>query len=311
MKRQPSLKLLVQPESGLTPVIQAMRRATRTIDVAIFRLNRNDVEEALAAAVARGVKVRALVAHRNSGGEARLRKVEQRLLQAGVVVARTAGEFVKYHGKYMIIDDTLHLLGFNFTKNDLSNTRSFGIQTRNRRAVQDALKLFECDMTKQPFSTSRSSPLVVSPENARPSLESFVRGARKCLAIYDARLDDPAFVKLIQQRAATGVQVQVIGKAPRLSKEIPVRQLKDLRQHVRAVIRDGSRVFVGSQSLRRLELDSRREVGLIITNPAVARRMLQVFETDWEESATKKEQQKEKEQKETETTAQPAAAAHA
>jgi phosphatidylserine/phosphatidylglycerophosphate/cardiolipin synthase-like enzyme len=297
------LKLLVQPDSGLAPVIQALRRATRAIDVAIFRLNRREIVEALAAAVVRGVKVRALVAHKNSGGETRLRKVEQRLLEAGVVVARTAGEFLKYHGKYLIIDDTLHLLGFNFTKNDLTNTRSFGIQTRDRRAVQDALKLFECDMTKQPFSATRSSPLVVSPETARQSLERFIGGARSRLAIYDGRLDDPMFVKLIKQRAAAGVQVQVIGKAPRLAEHIQVRQLKGLRLHVRAIIRDGNRVFVGSQSLRRAELNNRREVGLIIANPAVSRRMLQVFEADWEESATKKEQEKDQEK-----SAEPAAA---
>jgi phosphatidylserine/phosphatidylglycerophosphate/cardiolipin synthase-like enzyme len=286
------LKLLVQPDSGLTPVIHALRRARKCIDVAIFRLDRRDIEEALGAAVVRGVKVRALVAHTNNGGETRLRKLEQRLLEAGVVVARTAGEFLKYHAKYLVIDDTLHLLGFNFTKNDLTSTRtrSFGIQTRNARAVQDARKLFECDLAKQPFTTARSSPLIVSPENARTALERFIRGARKRLAIYDNRLEDPLFVKLIDQKASAGVQVQVIGKA-RLGKHIAVRPLKNLRQHVRAIVRDGTHVFVGSQSLRRVELDNRREVGLIIINPAVARRMTQVFEEDWEESASKKERE--------------------
>jgi hypothetical protein len=36
------------------------------------------------------------------------------------------------------------------------------------------------------------------------------------------------------------------------------------RLHVRAMVRDGRRAFIGSQSLRRLELDERREIGLII-----------------------------------------------
>ena len=54
---------------------------------------------------------------------------------------------------------------------------------------------------------------------------------------------------------------------------------------MRAIIRDGTRAFVGSQSLRTPELDSRREVGLIISNPAVARQLMQVFEKDWRESA--------------------------
>ena len=46
------------------------------------------------------------------------------------------------------------------------------------------------------------------------------------------------------------------------------------------------------RQLRKLELDSRREVGLIITNPAVSRRMMEVFKADWESSASKKEREK-------------------
>ena len=58
-----------------------------------------------------------------------------------------------------------------------------------------------------------------------------------------------------------------------------------MRLHVRAIIRDGTRAFVGSQSLRKEELDSRREVGLLVNNPAVTRKLMQVFEADWQDWA--------------------------
>jgi phosphatidylserine/phosphatidylglycerophosphate/cardiolipin synthase-like enzyme len=51
---------------------------------------------------------------------------------------------------------------------------------------------------------------------------------------------------------------------------------------VRAIVRDGRRAFVGSQSLRKLELDERREVGLIIRAPAIVNAIGRVFEKDWE-----------------------------
>jgi hypothetical protein len=38
---------------------------------------------------------------------------------------------------------------------------------------------------------------------------------------------------------------------------------------------------LGSQSLRTAELDSRREVGLIIRHPEVVKRLVQTFELDW------------------------------
>ena len=125
---------------------------------------------------------------------------------------------------------------------------------------------------------------MVSPESSREALRQFIKGARRRLAIYDARIEDTAFIKLLRERQAAGVTVQVIGRARTLESGTEVRLLKDLRLHVRAIIRDGTRAFVGSQSLRRLELDRRREVGLIITNPSVARRMTEVFDRDWETS---------------------------
>ena len=58
--------------------------------------------------------MRALIAHTNRGGERNLRKLELRLLEAGVTVARTADDLTRYHGKMMIVDDTLHVFGFNY-----------------------------------------------------------------------------------------------------------------------------------------------------------------------------------------------------
>jgi cardiolipin synthase len=289
------VQLMIQPEAGLQPVVQAIRRAKRTVDIAIFRLNRRDVEIALGVAVERGVKVRALIAHTNRGGADKLRKLEQRLLAAGVTVTRSNDDLVKYHGKYLIVDDVLHLLGFNFTDADTMRSRSFGIQTRDRRAVKDAMALFEADVTRQPYTPAPHSALIVSPENARESLMAFIRGARRRLAIYDARLEDKAFVSLLREKIKAGVRVQVIGRAPKLEGGTEVRLLKDLRLHVRAILRDGTRAFVGSQSLRSLELDRRREVGLVISNPTVAKKMTEIFDLDWENAAPAKEKEKEKE----------------
>jgi phosphatidylserine/phosphatidylglycerophosphate/cardiolipin synthase-like enzyme len=61
------------------------------------------------------------------------------------------------------------------------------------------------------------------------------------------------------------------------------------------MIRDGKRAFVGSQSLRRLELEKRREVGIIITDENVIADMQAVFARDWAQTDSgKKERKKEK-----------------
>ena len=92
------MKLIIQPEDGIDPVVQAIDKAKKTIDIVIFRFDREEVEKALHAAVARGVVVRALIAHTNKGGEKKLRKLELRLLEGGATVARTADDLTRYHG---------------------------------------------------------------------------------------------------------------------------------------------------------------------------------------------------------------------
>jgi len=280
------VKLIVQPDAGVVPVVQAIRKARKTIDVCIFRVDIEEIERALAAAVQRGVRVRALIAHTNRGGENRLRKLEQRLLAAGVSVSRTADDLLRYHAKYMVADDMLHVFGFNFTKLDILKSRSFAVATRDRRAVLEALKLFEADVTRQTYNAS-ASHLVVSPDTAREMLATFVKGARRELAIYDEKVHDPAMVKLLKERIAKGVHIRVLGNVKKDNGAVESRPIKGLRLHVRVIIRDGVRAFVGSQSLKKDELDSRREVGVLISNPAVTRKLMQVFEQDWADSATK------------------------
>jgi hypothetical protein len=60
-----------------------------------------------------------------------------------------------------------------------------------------------------------------------------------------------------------------------------VKSLRGLRLHVRAIVRDRRAAFVGSQSLRKLELDERREVGLITKDRRAVAKIASVFETDW------------------------------
>lgn len=287
------MKLIIQPDAGVVPVVQAIRKARKIVDVCIFRVDIDEIERALAAAVQRGVRVRALIAHTNRGGEGRLRKLELRLLAAGVTVSRTADDLLRYHAKYMVADDTLHLFGFNFTKLDLLKSRSFAVATRDRHAVDEALKLFEADSTRQTYKPARSN-LVVSPDTSRAMLTAFIKGARRELAIYDTKVYDPAIVKLLKERASKGVNIRVIGSVKKADNSFEVRPLKTWRLHVRAIIRDGTRAFVGSQSLKKEELDSRREVGVLVSNPTVTRKLMQIFEQDWADSATKEEKKEEK-----------------
>lgn len=276
---QPRLQLLVQPGDGIAPLIKAIDKAKKSIEILIFRFDLGDVEKALVNAVERGVFVHALIAFMNRGGEKHLRELETHFLAKGITVARTAGDLVRYHGKMMLIDrKELHLLAFNLTHLDTRHSRSFGLVTRNQKLVQEAVNLFEADTKRQSYSPG-SSRFLVSPANARKELAKFIRGAKKELWIYDPKISDRAMLRLLEKKKADGVEIRVIGCVS--GGRLPARELKRMRLHTRTIIRDGNQAFLGSQSLRQLELDARREIGVIFRDAKSIRAIVRTFEEDW------------------------------
>lgn len=276
--------MLVQPDDGIKPLLKAVQSAKESIEIAIFRFDLAQIERALMEAIKRGVAVQALIACTNRGGEKTLRALEARLLGAGATVARTANDLARYHGKFMIVDRRdLYLLGFNFTRADMIRSRSFGLVIRNPALVREAGRLFKADATRQPYATTVKN-LVVSPVNAREEISAFLTGAKKSLRIYDPEISDPPMIRQIESLAKAGVEVKILGELHRRPSLVKVRAPNPMRLHVRLILRDEERAFLGSQSLRAAELDRRREVGLIFRDRAVANRLIKIFEEDWAEA---------------------------
>ena len=278
------MKLLIQPDDGIEPIVRALNRAKKSIQILVFRVDRNEIEKALLDAVQRGVAVQALIASTNRGGDKNLRRFEMRLLERGVTVARTANDLLRYHGKMMIIDGKeLHLFAFNLTHLDIGLSRSFGVCTTSRMVVKEAIKLFECDAKRVPYKAG-CAEFVVSPANARKALTKFIDGAKKQLLMYEMKISDPEFVTLLNEKISQGLDVRVIGQGSVRGRSLPIRVMPT-RLHARAILRDGTSAFLGSQSLRKLELEARREIGMIFHDKQVVKKMVSIFDTDWRNSA--------------------------
>ena len=279
------MRLLVQPDDGVGPLLEAIDGAASSIDMYIFRLNYPAVEKALADAVHRGVVVRTLIAHLNGSGEEALRKLESRLLGIGATVSRTDEDLLRYHGKMMIVDRrTLYVLGYNFNRRDIDRSRSLGVATSRPELVEEALKLFQADFDRKTY-TPALDQFVVSPLNSRVVLQGLIEGAEKQLLIYDSRLTDNLMQRAIERRALAGVEVRVIGKVEKDLREVQVEKCPAARLHVRAMVVDGVRAFVGSQSLRRAELERRREIGVVLDDRTVVGQIVRTFNADWAETS--------------------------
>lgn len=281
------MKVIIEPADGVAPLLTAIKKAKKSVEIAIFRFDRKDFTAALEDAAARGVRVTALIAFANRGGEPSLRKLELRFLNAGIIVARSADDLIRYHDKYILIDRrVLYMLSFNFTHLDIDRSRGFGIVTANANWVREAIDLFQADCTRTAYA-AKTETFVVSPANSRKVLGSFLKRAKKQLLIYDPRISDREMLRILQERAKAGVEIKVIGQvAGRVQFE--VQKLAGTRLHTRTIIRDGRQAFVGSQSLRAAELDSRRELGLIVKDTKAVKKLIDTFQADWTFTSAKK-----------------------
>jgi phosphatidylserine/phosphatidylglycerophosphate/cardiolipin synthase-like enzyme len=275
------VKLIIEPNDGVAPLVAAIKNAKKSVEIAIFRFDRKDVELALrAAALAKRVRVTALIAFANRGGEKRLRNLELRFLDAGIIVARSSNDLVRYHNKYIVIDRrVLYVLSFNFTHLDIDRSRGFGIVTTNATWIREAVRLFRADCGRTTYAP-KADTFVVSPANSRKVLSGFLERAKTQLLIYDPKISDKDILRILAGRAKAGVEIKVIGSVAGRH-PFEVQKLSGRRLHTRTIIRDRRQAFVGSQSLRGPELDSRRELGLIVQDAGAVRKLLDTFESDW------------------------------
>src|SRR4026209_987156 len=242
------MKLIVEPADGVAPFFSAIKRAKKSVEIAIFRFDRKDIETALKAAAERGVKVTALIAFANRGGEQGLRKLELRCLAAGIIIARTSDDLIRYHGKFVLIDRrVLYVLSFNFTHLDIDKSRGFGIVTTYPDWVREAVRLFRADCARTPYEP-KSDTFVVSPANSRKVLGTFLKRAQTQLLIYDPKISDREMLRILKERSKAGVEIKVIGSVAG-SAPYEAHKLSGWRLHTRTIIRDRRQAFVGSQSL--------------------------------------------------------------
>ncbi len=98
-------------DSCSTKVIQWVKKANKSIDLAIYSFTHDDIGEAIVEAHRMGVKVRVIMEERNVDKYSEYK----RLVEAGIEV-RLDENSALMHNKFMVIDDKVVLTGsFNYT----------------------------------------------------------------------------------------------------------------------------------------------------------------------------------------------------
>ena len=181
----------------------------------------------------------------------------------------------------MIVDDTLHVFGFNYTKLDIEKSRSFGIVTKRQAPGEGGDGAVRGRLRAAALLAGARPPRRQPRDRRAHVLTAFIKKATKQLLIYDTKVSDRLMLRLLAERAKAGVEIRVFGKVGKGASGIDARKLPDLRLHVRAIIRDGTAAFIGqpepAKAGARRPPRSRRHH----QRRAVAKKMQAVFEADW------------------------------
>ena len=294
--------LIVQPDDGVDPVLDLMAAATRSLTVKQFTLDQPRIVRELIDAHRRKVAVRVMLNPHRSSGDRANDKTYAALKRAKVPVQWTSPAFAVTHEKSMVIDGTRALIAtFNFVDKYFTETRDYGIVTSDRREVAQVVAGFEADWKRKPFSPDERAALLWSTTNSRRIMARFIDETRKTLWVQHPKFVDATVVSRLVDAHARGVHVKVLcgGKHGISDTDIPdtfsslrildrfgvkVHRQKHPKLHAKLLIADDERALIGSMNIDRSAFDLRRELGIVVDDTPILKRLGKIYDGDWDKS---------------------------
>lgn len=289
--RTTAVDVHVLPDEGEAPYVDLLTSAQKTIRVFAYQMGFGGVLDTLRAKAKAGVDVRVIL-----DGETQRdvnTKYRTMLEGDGVKVAWSDPAFSYMHAKSIVVDDARALVSTgNYSRSYMLKERNFAASLVEPDDVADLAALFDADFSGTP-NTLSCTRLLVSPENSRGRIEDLVRSAQKELLVESMQLADQGVRAAIADRVAAGVAVRVVLAAPSwidtntkagaflTGLGVGARWLGSPGIHVKAIVVDGERAYLGSENLSGTSLDKNREVGLVVSDAAAVSRMRDTFEADF------------------------------
>lgn len=286
------LTAFVEPEDGLTPILERIKGANKQILVEVYIMSDPQIISELIAADQRGVDVRVILEQKPFGGSNLNQKSRKTLEVGGVNVQWSQKTFRFTHEKVVVFDDTeICILNANLSTSAFLKNREFSICSANPLEVKELQGIFWADWNGTAVNLNQEN-LVISPVNSRGKLISLLKQARNHIEIVMEILNDDEAVAVLKERAQQ-ISVRVLLPEPEqilADKDAAeqlgrsggwVRKLGNPYLHAKLILIDSERAYVGSINLSASSFDENREVGIIVSQPEIVQRFLNIFETDW------------------------------
>ena len=286
--------LIVEPAAGIGPILAMIQKATKSVDLVMYQLEDPQVEQALAADQARGVAVRVLLNQGYYGKPEAANAPAYQYLQNNKVPVRWALTYLALtHQKTLVVDgNTALIMTFNFTPQYYATGREFGVVDTDPADASAIESTFTADWSATKTTPSKGTNLVWSP-GSQAEMVSLIGGAKSSLLVYNEEMNDAAVTTALVSAAQRGVNVEVVmtysgSWATAFQKlaaaGVHVRTYAPsapLYIHAKMILTDGATAFVGSENFSPTSLEKNRELGIVLSAPAVVQTLSATFQGDW------------------------------
>ena len=315
----PAGSLSILPEDGRGIYFLAMDAAKDEIRIEICVLEDPRILERVQAALDRGVRVRVIVDRQKYGELAsESANLAQYLTAAGGELHLSNPVFPRSFPKIILVDSDLLVYGSAcLDETTFLQYRDFAATSTNRQILRELHRLFENDWVYSAAVGQEPAPfnptpqisrrdLIVSPVNGAERLVGLYQEARRTLDVYTELLGNPTLESELVAAVNRGVRVRLI--APVYvnggTSEIQELQLASLAalaaagvhvhvsgpdestglpyMHARAALVDGKIAYLGSISLSPDSITFNREMGLILREETLPRKLQAQFESDYD-----------------------------
>jgi phosphatidylserine/phosphatidylglycerophosphate/cardiolipin synthase-like enzyme len=289
--RDSAVVVATQPDDGEASFVDFISHAEKSLRVFAFQMGFGATLDNLVAKATAGVDVRVIL-----DGNAELsvnQKYRTALEAGGAKVEWSDPQFQYMHAKAMVRDDAFALVSTgNYSRTYILKERNYTALLTDVSDVADLAAVFDADWNRTAPDLS-CTRLVVSPVNARDRIVALIAGATTSIDIESMQYDDSEVEKAVLARRAAGVAVRVLLAAPSwisantkaggdlAAQGVSARWLDSPSVHVKAIVVDGARAYLGSENISYTSLTKNREIGIIHEDAAALGLMQSTFESDW------------------------------
>jgi phosphatidylserine/phosphatidylglycerophosphate/cardiolipin synthase-like enzyme len=283
--------LVVLPDQGQNAIYDFINTAKTSIDMTMYELRDTTVTTDLVAKEKAGVKVRVIL----DGKETSVNSAAYAALKSGgVAVTYSSTAFTYTHQKTVTVDGTESYISTgNLDTKYYSTSRDYGVLDSDANDVTAVGRVFSADFAETSITPGDGDDLVWSPTDSQTHLATLINGATKTLDVEQEEFSDPTLVNAVVAAAQRGVAVRVVAEDESGAYDSELTKVTAAGGtvttytsstgyyiHAKAIVVDGTRVFLGSENFSTNSLTHNRELGLIISDSGVLTGVEAAFTAD-------------------------------